>query len=318
MSNDRVFKSGVMNHCYQRSEKGFVLFYTVSDCLVYFTIYCIAAMQYGIQVHAMCQMPDHVHDSVTANNASTLAAFKKHVNSVFAKAQNPLCGFKGKLFEKPFGSAPKYTDKAQRSNIVYIANNPVERHLCKVAEDFRWNYVAYASSPNPFSPKIVLRECRWCLRNAVKEVKECHLAQRHLNYAQLKRLFAPLKEVERRQLTDFIITTYNVIDYESVIKRFGSYQNMLTAFHSTTGSEHDLHETFAGTTDSEYNKIYTLLMQHTHATDIHDILGYDHDTKMDLYFLLRGSCSQATSLQIAKYLRMEREIQQFDTHRIKH
>lgn len=315
MNTVRKFRRGVMNHCYQRSQKGFVIFYTASDYLVYFTHYCICAEKYGIQVHSLCQMPDHVHDSVTAKSAEDLASFKRDVNASFARAQNPVCAYTGPLFEKTYGSAPKYSEKDQRSNIIYIANNPVERRLSAVAESYRWNYLAYASNPNPFSRKLVLRECRWYLRNAIKEVAECRRNGLALSYARLKRLTLNLTVPEKKQLADYIITTYNVIDYNSAITLFGTYDSMLTAIHSTTGSEHDIKERFSGKSDSDYAMMHQLLLNYTGANNIHDILGYDHETKMDLYFFLRQNCPSATSLQIAKYLRMEQEIRQFDTKR---
>ena len=64
----RKFYRDIINHCYQRTADGGVLFYTTSDHLVYFTMYCIVAKKYGIKVFSLCQMPDHVHDAVAARN----------------------------------------------------------------------------------------------------------------------------------------------------------------------------------------------------------------------------------------------------------
>ena len=42
MKNDsRKFKPGVLIHCYQNTFEGYLLFYTISDYLVYFTILCV-------------------------------------------------------------------------------------------------------------------------------------------------------------------------------------------------------------------------------------------------------------------------------------
>ena len=87
----RKFYRDIINHCYQRTADGGVLFYTTSDHLVYFTMYCIVAKKYGIKVFSLCQMPDHVHDAVAARNQSDLVEFKRELNSRFARDYNKHC-----------------------------------------------------------------------------------------------------------------------------------------------------------------------------------------------------------------------------------
>ena len=84
----RKFYKQIINHCYQRLANGGVLFYTTSDHLVYFTMYCILAQKYGIQVFELCQMPNHVHDAVSAKRLDDLVGFKRELNSRFAKEYN--------------------------------------------------------------------------------------------------------------------------------------------------------------------------------------------------------------------------------------
>ena len=134
-------------------------------------MYCIVAKKYGIKVFSLCQMPDHVHDAVASRSQSDLVEFKRELNSRFARDYNKHCDTQGQVFEMPFGSAPKYGDKKARSVIVYIGNNPVERQLVSHAEEYRWNYLAYAFCPNPFSEKIVIRRSSKALRTAVKVIK---------------------------------------------------------------------------------------------------------------------------------------------------
>ena len=66
----KQIKSSVLNHCYQRAENGILLFYCISDYLIYFTHYCIRARRYKISVLALTLMPDHVHESVIAEKDS--------------------------------------------------------------------------------------------------------------------------------------------------------------------------------------------------------------------------------------------------------
>ena len=61
-----------------------------------------------------------------------------------------------------------------------------------------------------------------------------------------------MTDEEQNLLTDYIINKYNVIDYNRLLKLFGSYEQMLTAIHSTTGSEYDLSEYIDRLPDSAY------------------------------------------------------------------
>ena len=185
-----------------------------------------------------------------------------------------------------------------------MENNPVERKLVEVAEEYRWNYLAYAESDHPFSEKLVIRKARWPLQKAVKEVKAQFKAGKPMGYAQLERLFQPLDRKERLQLTDFIITTYNVIDYQATIKCFDSYEKFLTAVHSTTGSEYDMKEHFVGKSDVCYNQMTTLLLREGLLKDIHDLLAMNVEEKYELFLLIQRSIS-ALPEQVAKFLHVK-------------
>jgi len=282
---------------------GGVLFYTYSDHLVYFTQFCTLARKYHIRVLALCQMPDHVHDSVVADRKQDLVRFKQYTNSGFVRIRCRHFGLGGAVFESTFGSAPKVGDKNVRSNLVYVGNNPVERKLVKRAEGYRWNYLAYAVSDHPFSEKLVIRKARWPLQKAVREVKAQFRDGKPMNYALLQRLFDPLDRKERLQLTDFIISTYNVIDYAAAIRYFGSYEEMLTAMHATTGSEHDLNEVFIGKSDAHYNKMAAILLREGKVGEIHDIISLSPDEKYGLFLFLRRK-TQAPARQVAAFLHM--------------
>ena len=200
-------------------------------------------------------------------------------------------------------------DKKVRTNLIYVGNNPVERHLVENAEDYRWNYVAYAVSDSPFSRKYVQREASSALKKAVNEVRSQYGKEMPLNYQMLKRLFEPLDTQESQQLIDYIISLYNVIDYASALEYFGgSYKRFITALHSTTGSEHDIREKKTGKSDIYYAQMSNILISEYGINDIHEILTMD---KMKLSAFLRGK-TLATGKQISKYLRM-RDWEQIDT-----
>ena len=301
MRKERRVKDGILNHCYQRTVGGGVLFYSISDHLVYFTSYCVQARKHNVKVLGMCQMPDHLHDSLIVRDKEQLGAFKREQNTWFSKVQNEYCGISGPLFMHPFGSAMKTDDKKVRTNLIYVGNNPVERHLVEKAEDYRWNYLAYAVSDHPFSDKVVIRKCSSALKQAMNQVRAQFGEELPLNYYMLNRLFAPLDEVETQQLVDYIISLYNVIDYAAALEYFGgNHKRFLTALHSTTGSEYDIKEKKTGRSDVYYAQMSAMLIQEYGLGDIHEFMKMD---KKVLLAFLRGKTG-ATDKQIAKFLRM--------------
>ena len=300
----RKYMRDIVNHCYHRAGDNGVIFYTVSDYLVWFTIVCTQARKHKVQILAMCPMPDHVHMSIVTAQKKTLSAFMAEYAHDFAVEHNKICGRKGDFFQHPFGSAPKVGAKKARTNIIYVANNPVERQLAEKAEEYRWTFLAYAVSDHPFSDKLVRDKASKSLRSVLDEVDGLRKADRPLNYAMLRRFFRKLDRRESLQLTDYIISKYNAIDYSMALSYFdGNFLAMLTAIHSTTGSEYDLNEPFVGKSDEYYNQMTGIIMRNCGVNDVHKVLSYDKDRKYELFLLLRRLTS-APSEQIGKYLHM--------------
>lgn len=304
--NKRRFSSSALNHCYQRTVGGCLLFYTVTDYLVYFTIVCQAALRYDVTLVKLCPMPDHIHLSCFCKTVQMLSSFMRYSNALYAREFNKICGRHGELFREEFGSAPKITDKDIRSNLIYVDNNPPERYLCKHSEDYRWNFVAYAVSNHPFSEKIVKRYASSHLKRAMSEIESAKRKGRFLTHAMISRFFAKLDNRERNSLVDYIITTYSVIDYDYSIKMFGSYEAMLVAEHSTKGKEFDLGETFNGRRDDVYAKMSNLLLSARLVSDIHEVVSMGQMEKERLRRFLTGK-TYATYSQIDSFLHITRK-----------
>ena len=253
-------------------------------------------------------MPDHIHFSVIAPTWYELWRFMQNLQSMFAKEHNITCHRKGSLFKSPFGSAPKTSDKKVRTNINYVANNPVERCLTDRAENYRWTFLAYAVSNHPFSQAIVKSKASKELKRAMAIVDSSHATQLHLKHQTLSKMFEPLDKKECNQLTDYIIAKYSVIEYQTAIHYYGSYDTMLTAIHSNTGEEHDIHDIKEDKTkqnDNVYSKMTKLLIETYHFKDIHDMLGLTLKKKHELFRFLSNN-TDTPSYQIAKYLRIKK------------
>lgn len=161
---DASLSSSFSNHyktrwiVYQRTISGFNIFYDLEDYIVYYTIFSVLAVKYNIIVYGLCLMIDHIHSLFTSRTASTMSRFISHVTSLYVKEYNSAHDRKGPLFDERFGSSIKIGLKMLRTAISYLYNNPVEKQLCDRAQEFRWNFLAYVHSKNPFSKKIIMRE----------------------------------------------------------------------------------------------------------------------------------------------------------------
>lgn len=303
MATKRTFAANTLIHCYQNTVNGYLLFYSVSDFLVYFTHFCVSATRHKITVAALCIMIDHIHSGVKASEPGKLSAFIREVSSEYSYSDTCTCHRSGNLFNRPFGSAPKIGDKKVRTNIIYIGNNPVERKLCFKAVEYRWNFLAYACSDHPFSEKLVIRKASWHMKKAVKEVRAEHKRQTALSYNQLQRLFKPLSNKEKLQLVDHIISLYNVIDYEYSASFFGGYDQMLKAMEYNTGSEYDISENFVGRSDECYSKISAWLIKNLKLKDVHEVFLKSEQEREELMWTIYHNTG-INKRQLAKYLRL--------------
>jgi len=294
----------ILIHCYQNTLNGFLLFYSVKDYLIAFMIICITARRWDVHILSLCLMPDHIHIVLTADSVRILSGFIRDYSKKLALEHNRTFGEKGQLFNHPFGSAPKYGPKKARTNLAYLGNNPIERQLCSKAEEYRWNFLAYASSDHPFSEKIIVRNASYNMKRALAQVN--YMAGKHipLSYTFLQRMFNSLDNKERNQITDHIITRYSVIDYQAAIRFFDSYDKMISAFHSNTGSEYDLNEVFTGRSDHWYSLITKLLLQKTNLHDIHEIFTFTDEKKFELLQMIMRE-TDCPPAQICKYLHLK-------------
>lgn len=301
-SRHRRFTNGELNHVYQRTISGFNIFYDIEDYLVYYTIFAVLVRCYEITAIGLCLMIDHIHMLIEAPDKKTLSKFMDHCTSVFVREYNFNIGREGGLFRKRFGSAPKIGLKIVRTSIAYLFNNPVEKGLCKKAEDYRWNFLAYNLNTSPFSNPPIIKKMTKPLQKAIREVRDTVVQNKHLKYGQIRRLFSRIKDSEYDILTDYIITTYNPIDYDKLISHYDSYESMLIAINSNTGSEYEIHEEYNPHSDMEYERMKDIITK-MNINPIRKITQYSAEDKWDLFNLLKTQ-THADSRQICKFLHM--------------
>ena len=299
----RKFVNGEVNHTYQRTMSGFNIFYEVEDYLVYYTIFSILAIKYGIMVYGLCLMIDHIHSLISAADRKSFCSFIRHVSLLFVKEYNKEHGRSCPLFQEGFGSAPKIGLKRLRTAIAYLFNNPVERFLCSKAQEYRWNFLPYAQCKNPYSEPIRLRLASRALRRAIKEVDGTRERGQHITYTMIRRLFSTLDKKEKNQLTDYIIVRYSVIRYDLLTACYGGLGNMILAINSNSGSEYDINETICGQSDTEFRELH----RYVHAEGFEnagDVISLDGNRKLHLMEKMQKHTS-ASVYQIRKFLHLE-------------
>ena len=227
----------------------------------------------------------------------------REYSSKFALENNKTCSHTGPILSARYGSALKIEDKKVRTCMVYIANNPVERRLCTRAEDYRWNFEAYAVSDHPFSTRYVRRKSRVQMVRSVIAVKDQYAKGKPLSYKLLSRLFERLEDAEKEQLTDVIISMYSVIEHDQVRRFFKNHQSMIESAHNNTGSEYEIRESFVGRSDAHYASMRRLIMRRVDMEDVHDVLRLDH-CQRDRIFEYAVSKTGIPPKQARKYLRM--------------
>ena len=299
----RKAAAGEVHHIYQKTRGGVLLFYSLRDYLVYFTIYCTIAEKMDVTVLALCPMPDHLHSACRFMSTEQMVKFVQQYTRIFAKEWNRSRRRKGSLIQEHFGSSAKLGNKSVRTTLNYNYNNPVERKIVINAEDYRWNFLKYFRSRNPFSSPLDESTASHKLRDALKDVRAIYKKGEWVHYSQLDAWMKGLSADEIQQLADYIITTWNVIDYIGAISYYGDFDAMIRSFHDNTGSEYDIREDKDNYSDAVYKDCTQILIRGGYISSVREIPGMFFEKKIELYHLLQNRTA-AKPKQIKKYLHL--------------
>ena len=272
----RIFYNNLgVAHIYQRGLNMSVLFYSVKDVLVFYTLLYKYKNKHGIRVLGVVCMYNHYHVLITARSQGTISRFMCEFESAYSREFNKSVGIKGPLIKRAYGLSNKYEEKKQRDGAAYLYNNPVEKQLSVRAVDYRWNFLAYAKSDHPFSNKLILSKASVQMRRCLKEIDAIIKLGSFINYDFLKKWFQVLSWNEINQLIDYIIIKFKVVDYDELIRLYGSYEKMLIAFDSNTGSEHDFKEEYSEKSYKPYISLMAKLTNELGFMDPKEVLKLD-------------------------------------------
>ena len=290
-------------HVYQRSENGFLLFYTVTDILVFFSIISVCSRKHKTVALAVCPMRDHVHLLLKCGSRKEAEPFIREYSALYAQSFNESMGRHGKVFRKSFGCAVKTGLKRIRTACSYVYNNPVEKGIGKRAEECRWTFLAYAKSEHPFSEPYKARLATTALKKSIQLIQSRSNRGLYLTHKMLEQMFASVSERERNQLADYIVSLYNPIDYRTLISFYGDYSMMCLAFASNQGSEYDILEERGKGSDRVYSDIASVLLKDFGFSRVKDVLKATMEEIPNIYLTLLTRTA-ASPLQVRKYMRL--------------
>ncbi|MBO5635766.1 MAG: transposase [Bacteroidales bacterium] len=282
MSRRIFYNNRGVAHIYQRGLNMSVMFYSVKDVLVFYTLLYKYKNKHGIRVLGVVCMYNHYHVLIIARSQATISRFMCEFESAYSREFNKSVGIKGPLIKRAYGLSNKYEVKKQRDGAAYLYNNPVEKQLSVRAVDYRWNFLAYAKSDHPFSNKLILRKASVQMRRCLQEIDAIIKLGSFINYDFLKKWFQVLSRNEINQLIDYIIIKFKVVDYDELIRLYGSYEKMLIAFDSNTGSEHDFKEEYSEKSYKPYISLMAKLTNELGFKDPKEVLKLDQMERMKL------------------------------------
>lgn len=288
------------DHVYQITADRGICFYTAADCLVWFSLMCVLAERYGIRILAVCIMLNHYHIELHAPSPEALSSFMRDLNALFTRLYNRRYGTTGPLFSNKFKNAGKYKEQKIRENFLYICNNPVVKCAVPRAAQYRWNFLAYMQSAHPFSSQGDISSDER-MGQVMSMARTRRSAGRPLDYAFFDGIYSQLSDSEKKQMLDYIIAQYNVIDYAAVKRMWGSFEQLNQVLLTVRGAEYDIED---DTAQEDYRHYYKMIRV---AADLGYDLGKMRFGQLSPRELRRLACAcrekaVASKVELAKFL----------------
>lgn len=289
------------DHVYQITSDRGICFYTAADCLVWFTLLCVLSRRYNIRILAVCIMLNHYHILLKAPSSYALSSFMCDLTSLFTRMYNRKYRISGPLVGGQFNNAGKRKDQKIKDIFIYICNNPVVKHAVPRAERYRWNFLAYMQGGNPFSEEIRQESCSEELVRVMAAVRVRRKADRAVDYQFFSGPYSRLSDREKRQIIDYIVSEYNVIEYITIGRMWGSYQDLCHALSTVSGSEYDLKEEFVEEDYRHYYRMIRLAKDAGYDLSRRRLRGLTLDEQSRLASLFQNEAG-ASRAEISKFL----------------
>ena len=86
--NKPIVRANAVHHVYQNTWNGYLIFYSVKDYLILFSVISVIAHRYDIQIMGICMMPDHIHLIVKVQKPEPFKAFVRDYTALFTIMYN--------------------------------------------------------------------------------------------------------------------------------------------------------------------------------------------------------------------------------------
>ena len=134
----RVEVPGGIFHVYARGSRQQAIYRTRDDRRTYLAFLARTIQRYRWHCLSYCLMGNHVHLLIETPEAN-LGKGMQTLHGGYSRRINRCHGAKGALFESRYGCVMMENDAQLWMTIRYIALNPVEAGLCRLAEDYEWS-----------------------------------------------------------------------------------------------------------------------------------------------------------------------------------
>lgn len=270
MSKKRNFHPNGLQHLYQISADRSLIFCTLADKMLLFTLICQKASHYNLRITQICIMYNHFHIQASCSCIKQMVEFMDAVTWSFATIYNHHFGLKGQVFHRPFGSAPKVKPQKISGNMIYIANNPVVKLAVSDAWNYKWNFLRYSptlvkstdqivftpESKHPFSTEFDPLKASRDMLYMAKVARARYDDDKIIDYRFFESPhYASLTDDEKNQLTDLIISLYNVIDYQPILQKYGSMDTFCKVLKQVEGNEYDLNDDWESENYRHYDQM---------------------------------------------------------------
>jgi REP-associated tyrosine transposase len=125
-------------HVYARGNDKRVIFVDDVDRRIYLRTLRSAVEDCEWRLLAYCLMENHVHLLIETPNAN-LGDGMRWLHGTYAGQFNKRHDRSGHLFQGRYGAKRIKTDAQLWTAVAYIAMNPVEAQLCRLADDWPWS-----------------------------------------------------------------------------------------------------------------------------------------------------------------------------------
>ena len=242
MTPKRKFYKKGFQHVFQISVDRGIIFYNDADIIVFFTILCCYSIRYHVRIVSLCIMKNHFHILGDFGSLENMGLFINALCSIYARIYNERYHRRGKLFQKSFGSAPKYDESDIYDCIIYICNNPVPKKAAEHAVEYRWNFLSYMGSRFPFSKAFIYALAPETIRKRCLEIEKTHGMGKYIDYDMFDRMVQGLDDEQYKQMLDTIVSVYNVIDYRVMSSKWQSVETVSGLLDNVKGKEYDVAE----------------------------------------------------------------------------